>query len=95
MESQQDDRTFPSTNAACHPARNGGVPLTYLFFSEDAADVERAKEICGVCEMKSACLEVGLSTKAHTSVWGGVYINSRGRIAKGPRKPGRPKKSSG
>lgn len=77
---------------ACHPSNFGGEYKTRLFFSDRVEDIERAQAICRNCEMREDCLALGLATDARTSVWGGMYITSRGRVVNKPPRSGRPAK---
>lgn len=80
---------------ACHDKdlaiQHGLEHLTELFFSEDIYDLQQAKRICQMCDLRERCLERAIERKERSSVWGGVYFNKHGRI--GIKRPiGRPMK---
>ena len=80
----------PVVAGAC----SGGDPgIVRLFFSDDQFDVDIAKRICTDCEVTQVCLEYAMANHEKGAVWGGVYINGKGRISSGPSKQGRPKGS--
>jgi WhiB family transcriptional regulator, redox-sensing transcriptional regulator len=43
----------------------------------DRAAAERAKAICRVCPVRSACLEWALAANERTGIWGGTTPNER------------------
>lgn len=68
---------------------DGNGTLSYLFFSEEWVDVQRAKAICSKCSDKSACLTGALEREEPWGVWGGEELDM-GRVV-GVRRPrGRP-----
>jgi WhiB family redox-sensing transcriptional regulator len=48
-----------------------------FFFPEPGSSVREAKRICGMCEMRSACLEYALSNDERFGVWGGLSEKER------------------
>lgn len=46
--------------------------LTYLFFSEEEADIEYAKGICETCPLISECREQALVNGEAWGIWGGL-----------------------
>jgi WhiB family redox-sensing transcriptional regulator len=63
-----------------------------LFFAESPEDVRRAKALCGICPVQSACLAGALQRAEPHGVWGGALF-LRGAIAPDKRPRGRPRKS--
>jgi WhiB family transcriptional regulator, redox-sensing transcriptional regulator len=63
-----------------------------LFFAETPEDVRRAKELCGACPIRSACLAGALERGEPHGVWGGALF-IRGVITADKRGRGRPRKS--
>ena len=61
-----------------------------LFFSEESAQISRAKSLCGACPMRSACLEGALSRSEPAGVWGGELFEG-GRVIAAKRGVGRPR----
>jgi WhiB family transcriptional regulator, redox-sensing transcriptional regulator len=43
----------------------------------DRATAERAKAICRICPVRSACLEWALAANERTGIWGGTTPNER------------------
>jgi WhiB family transcriptional regulator, redox-sensing transcriptional regulator len=43
----------------------------------DRATAERAKAICRICPVRSACLEWALASNERTGIWGGTTPNER------------------
>ena len=64
-----------------------------LFFAESPEDVRRAKALCGICPVRSACLAGALQRAEPHGVWGGALF-LRGAIAADKRPRGRPRKSA-
>lgn len=52
------------------------------FFPSDGAGVERARKICGKCDVKDLCLEYALVEEIEHGVWGGASERERRRIKK-------------
>ncbi|QMV10954.1 WhiB family transcriptional regulator [Streptomyces lincolnensis] len=48
-----------------------------FFFPEPGSSVREAKRICGMCEMRPACLEYALSNDERFGVWGGLSEKER------------------
>ncbi|GGZ38588.1 WhiB family transcriptional regulator [Streptomyces poonensis] len=51
-----------------------------FFFPEPGSSVREAKRICGMCEMRSACLEYALANDERFGVWGGLSEKERLRL---------------
>ena len=71
------------------PCRSGDADL---WFAERPADLERAKELCGPCPIRSACLAGALDRQEPWGVWGGE-IFERGVVVPRKRPRGRPSKA--
>lgn len=87
QESWADDR------ARC---ADGYGSLSFLFFSEDPFEIERARTICRRCPRRAACFDVALERQEGYGVWGGeLFVGgvpmavrpTRGRPPKVPRVP--------
>jgi WhiB family transcriptional regulator, redox-sensing transcriptional regulator len=63
-----------------------------LFFAEDPTDLERARELCHRCPVRSACLASALQRREPWGVWGGEMLN-RGAVIAAKRARGRPRKA--
>jgi WhiB family redox-sensing transcriptional regulator len=48
-----------------------------FFFPEPGSSVRDAKRICGMCAMRSACLDYALSNDERFGVWGGLSEKER------------------
>ncbi|MFD7710953.1 WhiB family transcriptional regulator [Streptomyces sp. NPDC059785] len=48
-----------------------------FFFPEPGSSVREAKRICGMCEMRTACLEYALDNDERFGVWGGLSEKER------------------
>lgn len=48
-----------------------------FFFPEPGSSVREAKRICGMCEMRTACLEYALGNDERFGVWGGLSEKER------------------
>jgi len=48
-----------------------------FFFPEPGSSVREAKRICGMCEMRPACLEYALANDERFGVWGGLSEKER------------------
>ena len=68
---------------------DGNGTLSYLFFSEEWVDVQRAKAICARCSDKDQCLQGALEREEPWGVWGGEELDM-GRVAVVRRPRGRP-----
>lgn len=70
------------------------LPCRYqpeLFFAEHPRDVDQAKELCGQCPIRAACLAGALQRREPCGVWGGELLLN-GRVIAGKRPRGRPRK---
>ena len=63
-----------------------------LWFAEDPADLERAKELCADCPIRRQCLDAALQRAEPWGVWGG-QIFERGVVVARKRPRGRPRKN--
>ena len=68
---------------------DGNGTLSYLFFSEEFVDIQRAKAICSTCTSKVACLSGALERSEPWGVWGGELLEE-GRVCATKRPRGRP-----
>jgi len=68
---------------------DGNGTLSYLFFSEEFVDIQRAKAICSTCTSKVGCLSGALERSEPWGVWGGELLEE-GRICATKRPRGRP-----
>jgi WhiB family transcriptional regulator, redox-sensing transcriptional regulator len=48
-----------------------------FFFPEPGSSVREAKRICGLCKMRSMCLEYALNNDERFGVWGGLSEKER------------------
>lgn len=62
-----------------------------LWFAETPADIEAAKQLCGGCPIRAACLAGALDRQEPWGVWGGELFE-RGAIIPRKRPRGRPRK---
>lgn len=60
-----------------------------LFFADSDIEIAAAKNLCGTCPMKAACLEGAISRMEPCGVWGGELIED-GAVIERKRRPGRP-----
>ncbi|MFM1727022.1 WhiB family transcriptional regulator [Prescottella soli] len=70
------------------PCRIGDDPD--LWFSEAPAALERAKQLCGGCPIRSRCLSDALDRAEPWGVWGGEIVH-RGVVIARKRGRGRPR----
>ena len=63
-----------------------------LFFADSPEDVLRAKALCQVCPVQSACLAEALQRGEPYGVWGGALF-LRGAVIAGKKPRGRPRGS--
>lgn len=56
-----------------------------FFFPEPGSSVREAKRICGMCEMRSACLDYALTNDERFGVWGGLSEKERLRLRRTDR----------
>lgn len=68
---------------------DGNGTLSYLFFSEEWVDIQRAKAICSKCSGREECLSGALEREEPWGVWGGEELEM-GRIVAVRRPRGRP-----
>jgi len=68
---------------------DGNGTLSYLFFSEEFVDIQRAKAICSTCTSKVDCLSGALERSEPWGVWGGELLEE-GRVCAAKRPRGRP-----
>ena len=68
---------------------DGNGTLSYLFFSEEFVDIQRAKAICSTCTSKAGCLSGALERSEPWGVWGGELLEE-GRVCSTKRPRGRP-----
>jgi WhiB family redox-sensing transcriptional regulator len=68
---------------------DGNGTLSYLFFSEEFVDIQRAKAICSTCTSKVDCLSGALDRSEPWGVWGGELLEE-GRVCATKRPRGRP-----
>lgn len=66
-----DERYDWQTRALCR-----GVEPE-VFFPVNDNDAWRAKEICGMCEVREPCLAFSLTNRERYGVWGGVTEKER------------------
>lgn len=64
-----------------------------LWFAENPADLERAKELCGGCPVRRQCLEAALDRAEPWGVWGGEIL-AGGTVLARKRPRGRPRKET-
>ncbi|MFV2119796.1 WhiB family transcriptional regulator [Streptomyces sp. Act-28] len=48
-----------------------------LFFPEPGSSTREAKSLCGMCEIREACLEYALTHDERFGVWGGLSEQER------------------
>lgn len=68
---------------------DGNGTLSYLFFSDEWVDVQRAKAVCARCSDRTECLSGALERQEPWGVWGGEQLEM-GRIVAVRRPRGRP-----
>lgn len=64
-----------------------------LWFSEDPAELQLARVLCGQCPVRSQCLAAALERAEPCGVWGGEIID-QGSVVGRKRTRGRPRKGS-
>ncbi|AOS61808.1 WhiB family transcriptional regulator [Actinoalloteichus hymeniacidonis] len=64
-----------------------------LWFAENPAELQRAKQLCETCPIKAACLAGALTRREPWGVWGGE-IFERGAVIAKKRPRGRPRKTA-
>ncbi len=87
--------TAPHDSEEDTAARAGILPCHKydpdLWFAETPADLERAKELCSACPVRSRCLAAALDREEPWGVWGGEILD-RGTVVARKRPRGRPRK---
>ncbi len=71
------------------PCRSGDADL---WFAEAPRELERAKQLCGACPIRTECLAGALAREEPWGVWGGE-IFERGVVIPRKRPRGRPSKA--
>ena len=94
-------QTLVAANSPALTALLGGGPLAPdlpcqehpadLWFAELPAEVEHAKELCGPCPIREACLAGALDRREPWGVWGGQLV-LQGTVVPRKRPRGRPRK---
>ncbi|AWK12172.1 WhiB family transcriptional regulator [Streptomyces spongiicola] len=51
-----------------------------FFFPAPGSSTREAKELCGACEGRTACLEYALANDERFGVWGGLSEQERGML---------------
>ncbi|TLQ42679.1 WhiB family transcriptional regulator [Streptomyces marianii] len=51
-----------------------------FFFPAPGSSTREAKQLCGACEGRVACLEYALANDERFGVWGGLSEKERGRL---------------
>ncbi|RVU28901.1 WhiB family transcriptional regulator [Streptomyces antnestii] len=69
----------PSWQDAALCAQTGGD----FFFPEPGSSVREAKSICGLCEIRTACLDYALANDERFGVWGGLSEKERLQLRRG------------
>ncbi|HEV2766798.1 MAG: WhiB family transcriptional regulator [Actinobacteria bacterium] len=57
-----------------------------VFYPHEDEEAEAAKEVCGVCPVRQACLEHALVARERDGVWGGATERERRRIIRQRRR---------
>ena len=86
IERRERDLVVAGTALPCHSED------PELFFAESPTDVELAKQVCGPCPLRAACLSAALERREPWGVWGGELV-IRGAVVARKRGPGRPRKT--
>lgn len=89
IETETAEGLDPWATASC---RDETGSLTELFFSDQVADIARAKAICSTCPLIAQCLKGALERREPWGVWGGQLFHN-GRVLAQKRKRGRPPKN--
>ena len=79
-------RDLPAPRPEAGTQTTGQLPCRRhpeLFFSDLAADVDRAKAECASCPIVEACREHAISTREPFGVWGGTSEDDRRERARG------------
>lgn len=56
-----------------------------FFFPAPGSSTREAKQLCGACEGRLACLEYALAHDERFGVWGGLSEKERGRLKRQSR----------
>lgn len=87
----------PSRPRHLVPATTRTVPCRdhdgELWFADEPADLELAKEMCGGCPLRADCLAGALERREPWGVWGGELF-ARGVVVARKRPRGRPRKDT-
>ena len=70
------------SKAAC----KGLAPDIFYPDTDDEADADEAKVVCGACPVREACLEHALAVREKDGVWGGATERERRRIIRQRRR---------
>ncbi|MBW8827233.1 MAG: WhiB family transcriptional regulator [Acidobacteria bacterium] len=57
-----------------------------VFYPAEDDSAEEAKEICGLCVVRQACLEHALTSREKEGVWGGATERERRRMIRQRRR---------
>lgn len=57
-----------------------------IFYPGDDEEAERAKAVCGQCDVQDTCLEHALGSRERDGVWGGATEKERRRIIRQRRR---------
>jgi WhiB family redox-sensing transcriptional regulator len=57
-----------------------------LFYPVTDEEAGTAKEICAVCQVRTACLEYALAARERDGVWGGATERERRRLIRQRRR---------
>ena len=57
-----------------------------VFYPPSDEEAEEAKAICGICPVRTPCLEHALANRERDGVWGGATERERRRIIRHRRK---------
>ena len=68
--------------AACR----GLEPAVFYPTGDDEENAEVAKEVCGQCPVREACLEHALAVREKEGIWGGCTERERRRILRQRRR---------
>lgn len=67
-----------------------GHPTPDLWFSDRAADKEKARRICGTCEVQRECGTNAVLTREFAAIRAGLDGDTLGRVAAQARRPAEP-----
>jgi len=57
-----------------------------IFYPDDEAEAQAAKNVCDSCSVKQTCLDHALSFREKAGVWGGATERDRRRIIRQRRR---------